>query len=336
MATNDTQFSEEKTDRSMRLLQMFDRLQRGSGISTKALQQEFGITAKSVQRDIGELRVYIAEAYTPSVYGNIEYNRIRKEYYWRNRSDMLLHEKEILLLVTILLESRGLTKEELNRLVDKMLVQCSPESEKHIRGLLKNELFLYKQTENAHTVKDLLWQLSEAKQQQRYVLLEYKRVGARAYESIKVKPLGIMFSEMYFYLLAQVEESAPIAFRLDRIGECSLLAEHFHVEYTSRFQPGEFRKEIQFMSTGELRQVKFRFWGKSLEAVLDRLPNAVVVSQDERGTVLQAEVYTRGAKMWFLSQAEFLEVMEPADFRQEMQETISRMLGNYQEQVQLP
>ena len=272
MATNDTQFSEGKTDRSMRLLQMFDRLQRGSGISTKALQQEFGITAKSVQRDIGELRVYIAEAYTPSVYGNIEYNRIRKEYYWRNRSDMLLHEKEILLLVTILLESRGLTKEELNRLVDKMLVQCSPESEKHIRSLLKNELFLYKQTENAHTVKDLLWQLSEAKQQQRYVLLEYKRVGARAYESIKVKPLGIMFSEMYFYLLAQVEESAPIAFRLDRIGECSLLA----------------------------------------------------------------EVYTRGAKMWFLSQAEFLEVLEPADFRQEMQETISRMLGNYQEQVQLP
>lgn len=59
--------------------------------------------------------MYIAEAYTPSVYGNIEYNRIRKEYYWRNRSDMLLHEKEILLLVTILLESRGLTKEELNR-----------------------------------------------------------------------------------------------------------------------------------------------------------------------------------------------------------------------------
>ena len=160
MATNDTQFSEGKTDRSMRLLQMFDRLQRGSGISTKALQQEFGITAKSVQRDIGELRVYIAEAYTPSVYGNIEYNRIRKEYYWRNRSDMLLHEKEILLLVTILLESRGLTKEELNR--------------------------------------------------------------------------------------------------------------------------------------------------------------------------------PRGVKMWFLSQAEFLEVMEPADFRQEMQETISRMLGNYQEQVQLP
>lgn len=160
MATNDTQFSEGKTDRSMRLLQMFDRLQRGSGISTKALQQEFGITAKSVQRDIGELRVYIAEAYTPSVYGNIEYNRIRKEYYWRNRSDMLLHEKEILLLVTILLESRGLTKEELNR--------------------------------------------------------------------------------------------------------------------------------------------------------------------------------PRGAKMWFLSQSEFLEVMEPADFRQEMQETISRMLGNYKEQVQLP
>lgn len=66
MATNDTQFSEGKTDRSMRLLQMFDRLQRGSGISTKALQQEFGITAKSVQR--GAKGVYSGGLYAIGVW----------------------------------------------------------------------------------------------------------------------------------------------------------------------------------------------------------------------------------------------------------------------------
>ena len=83
------------------------------------------------------------------------------------------------------------------------------------------------------------------------------------------------------------------------------------------------------MSTGELMKVRFRFWGKSLEAVLDRLPNAVIISKDDSGTVLQAEVYARGAKMWFLSQAEFLEVLSPLSFREEMQRTLAAMLANY-------
>ena len=334
----------DRTGHSQRLLSMYDVLQRGCGLSTRSLQERFGVTAKSVQRDIAELREYISQEYAQSVYGNIEYNRVRKEYYWRNRSDMLLHEREILLIATILLESRGLTNGELHKIIDKMLVQCSPESEKHIRNLLKNEMFLYKQTNNSKSLGKILWVLSEAKLNQQYVRIGYRKVGASGDRKLTVMPLGIMFSEMYFYLLAHVrpddiqpgaeeeeapEVKAPVAFRIDRIGACNVLDEHFRVEYGSRFQPGEFRQEIQFMSTGELTKVRFRFWGKSLEAVLDRLPNAVIISQDESGTVLQAEVYAKGAKMWFLSQAEFLEVLSPLSFREEMKRTLSAMLANY-------
>ena len=336
--------SRDRTGHSQRLLNMYDVLQRGCGLSTRSLQERFGVTAKSVQRDIAELREYISQEYAQSVYGNIEYNRVRKEYYWRNRSDMLLHEREILLIATILLESRGLTSGELHKILDKMLVQCSPESEKHIRNLLKNEMFLYKQTNNSKSLGKILWKLSEAKLNQQYVRIGYKKAGASAYAPLTVMPLGIMFSEMYFYLMAHVrpedmqsgaeagevlEGQAPVAFRIDRIGACSVLEEHFRVEYSSRFQPGEFRQEVQFMSTGELMKVRFRFWGKSLEAVLDRLPNAVIISKDDSGTVLQAEVYARGAKMWFLSQAEFLEVLSPLSFREEMQRTLAAMLANY-------
>ena len=83
------------------------------------------------------------------------------------------------------------------------------------------------------------------------------------------------------------------------------------------------------MNTGKLIEVKFRFWGKSLEAVLDRLSNAEVIMQDELGAVIKAKVYDKGTKMWFLSQAEFLEVLEPASFRAEMKESIRKMLDNY-------
>jgi len=324
---------EEKTDRSIRLLKMYDVLMRGSGLSGHRLQQEFGITGKSVQRDIAMLREHISQEYPQSVYGNIEYSRVRKEYYWRNRSSMLLHEKEILLLATILLESRGLTQEELQRVLDKMLVQCSPEAEKRIRRLVKNELFHYRPVKNAKPLGDLLWQLAEARADQRYLQLTYKAVRSKEYQRMKLQPLGLMFSEMYFYLLAHVageEQATPITFRVDRIGECETLEEQFSVPYNSRFQEGIFRSEAHLMTTGELLKVKLRFWGKSLEAVLDKLPNARIISQDQQGTVLRAEVYAKGAKMWFLSQAEFLEVLEPQSLRQEMRESIERMLGNYQ------
>lgn len=74
----------EKTDRSIRLLKMFDMLQRGAGLNSRELQDRFGITAKSVQRDIEELRTYIADNYDQAEGENIEYSRIQKSYFWRN------------------------------------------------------------------------------------------------------------------------------------------------------------------------------------------------------------------------------------------------------------
>lgn len=67
----------EKTDRSIRLLKMFDMLQRGAGLNSRELQDRFGITAKSVQRDIEELRTYIADNYDQAEGENIEYSRIK-------------------------------------------------------------------------------------------------------------------------------------------------------------------------------------------------------------------------------------------------------------------
>ena len=322
----------EKTDRSIRLLKMFDMLQRGGRLGSRELQDKFGITAKSVQRDIEELRMYIADNYDQLNGGNIEYNRVQKAYLWRGRSNILLDEREILLLAVILLESRGLTKDELNNLLEKIFLQCSPEAEKRIRLLIKNEMFYYKPTRNAKPMGEMLWLLMDAKQRHKCLRATYKRIRNKDYEPVELMPLGIMFSEMYFYLLAKVVGDVAdevITFRVDRIGECEVLDKSFRVEYNDRFQEGIFRQEIQFMSMGKLIDVTFRYSGISLEAVLDRLSNAEVIAKDERGTVIRAKVYERGAKMWFMTQAENIEVLEPAWFRESMKESIEKMLQKY-------
>ena len=322
----------EKTERSIRLLKMFDMLQRGGGLSSRELQDKFGITAKSVQRDIEELRMYIADNYDQLDGGNIEYSMVQKAYLWRGRSNILLDEREILLISIILLESRGLTKDELKQMLEKIFLQCSPEAEKRIRLLIKNEMFYYKPTHNAKPMGEILWRLMDAKQRHKCLRATYKRIRNKDYEPVELMPLGIMFSEMYFYLLAKVigdVSDEVITFRVDRIGECEILDKSFRVAYNDRFQEGIFRQEIQFMSMGRLMEVTFRYSGISLEAVLDRLSNAEVIAKDEQGTVVRAKVYERGAKMWFMTQAENIEVLEPGWFRESMKESIEKMLQKY-------
>ena len=47
--------------------------------------------------------------------------------------------------------------------------------------------------------------------------------------------------------------------------------------YKDRFKEGEFLNKIQYMYTGELVKIQFKFRGRSLEAILDRLPTANVI-----------------------------------------------------------
>lgn len=60
------------------------------------------------------------------------------------------------------------------------------------------------------------------------------------------------------------------------------------------------------MYGGKLERIKFKYTGPSIEAVLDRLPTAEIVEQDENGWVVAAEVFGKGIDMWLRSQGEYV------------------------------
>lgn len=74
--------------------------------------------------------------------------------------------------------------------------------------------------------------------------------------------------------------------------------------------------------------ITFRFSGASLQAVLDRLPTARVVSQDDDGAIIEAKVFGKGIKMWLLSQGPFVEVLKPVEFREEIRGVWRRCWGS--------
>lgn len=136
-----------------------------------------------------------------------------------------------------------------------------------------------------------------------------------------IKPVGIMFSEYYFYLTAFIDgidrktdyhnpdDIFPTIYRIDRIQEFTVLDKHFEIPYKDRFEEGEFRKRIQFMYGGKLRRIKFRYTGRNVEAVLDRLPTAKILEKDDTGYLLTAEVFGDGIDMWVRSQGDVVEMV---------------------------
>ena len=64
------------------------------------------------------------------------------------------------------------------------------------------------------------------------------------------------------------------------------------------------------MYGGKLETIKFHYTGPSIEAVLDRLPTAEILEQDDEGWTISAEVFGKGIDMWLNSQGQYIDWRE--------------------------
>ena len=247
------------------------------------------------------------------------FDRKMKGYRLTNVTPKGLSTSEILAVCKILLESRSMRKDEMMPILDKLVDCCVPEeNKKAVMGLLANERHLYVEPHHGASILNGLWELGQAVQERRVIEIEYRRLKGQALVHRTLEPVGILFSEYYFYLAAYIrgidrtaefenpEDSYPTIYRIDRIKSFYVTKERFHPAYASRFQEGEFRKRVQFMYGGTLQTVKFKYVGPSIEAVLDRLPTAEITAQDEEGWFVSAEVFGKGIEMWLRGQGDYV------------------------------
>ncbi|MNW28057.1 hypothetical protein D3C74_48660 [compost metagenome] len=316
--------------KAKRMLIMYERLMSGKYINKKEIAVEFNVSEKTIQRDFEDLRSYLAEC-CPEQEVTIRYVK-GKGHVLNCRIGTLLTGEEVMLLAKILLESRAFPKIEMEQLLDKVIAQCQVEDRKKVYKAIRNESFLYKPVGHNKPLGRLIGDLSSAISEQRLVSLCYLRPVAEEPFYRLLEPLGILFSEYYFYLIANIsgsDKEFPAIYRLDRIVEHTVEQEHFRRSEQFRFQEGEFRKQIQFMQMGKLMHVKFKFSGTSIEAVTDRLPNSVVKKQADASYLVEAEVFGRGIKMWLMSQAESVEILAPQELRDDILTSIKKMTRIY-------
>lgn len=295
--------------KSFRLINMYEKLNRGDIINKKKFAEEFGISEKSVQRDIDDLRTYLYESG-----GNetaIEYDYEKSGYRLVKQERTFLTNEEIFAVAKILLESRGLNKQELNSLIDKLLIQATPSARVNIKGLILNERFHYIPPRHGKPIIDLIWKLNGHIFNKEIIEFDYiRKDGVASHRA--VKPLSVMFSDYYFYLIAWMADDSkdfPTVFRVDRMTEVKATGEKFKIPYKDRFEEGEFRKRVQFMYSGPLKTIRFEYTGQSIEAILDRIPGAEILEQSNGKYVLKAECYGDGILMWLRTQGDYVKIL---------------------------
>lgn len=309
-------------EKNNRILDIYTRLLKGESLSKAELAAEYGTTSKSIQRDLDDIREYfVYRLYEDGHQQEVIYDRESKCYRLEKRIEDQLTNREILSICKILLDSRAFKKEEMKRMLDKLMAGCVPKKNlEMIKGLISNELFHYTELQHKKVYMDKLWDIATAIYESRIIEITYTKTKGNARVTRRLYPMAIMFSEYYFYLTAFIEDidkkqfevaddPFPTIYRIDRIEKVNITKDHFKIPYCDRFEEGEFRKRVQFMYGGKLQRVRFRYKGTSAESVLDRLPTAKILKQDGEGFVISAEVFGKGIEMWLRSQGELVEVL---------------------------
>lgn len=310
-------------DKVTRVLDLYERFQSGERINKQREAQRYQVNERTIQRDIDSIRRFLAnQVVERGVVGDIVYDRMEKGYYLTYECEQDLSGSEVLALCKILLDSRAFPKGKMEHMINRLIEDCALNQNRDmVRRLVANELYHYIELKHGKDVTDTLWQIGQAIQEQRYIEVDYMRTVDKKVVRRKIKPVAIMFSDFYFYLTAFIEDEKvrqnfeveddpfPTIYRVDRIEKLQVLDQKFKVLYRDRFQEGEFRKRVQFMYGGKLQRIRFRYFGDSVEAVLDRLPTAKATLEEEGVYTITAEVFGKGIEMWLRSQGEKVEVL---------------------------
>ncbi len=316
-----------------RILEIFFRALHGEDIFVQKLADEYGVSTKSISRNINDLKSFFAEH--RELVGNTEIEYSYHDKCYRLYMDEFLSNKELFALVEVMIGARAFSEMELLALIDKLKRFTTAEDRPKLNELIRKELYHYSGVKHdCESVQETLWQLVNCISDKKEISVEYYKMD-RSWVTHRLRPVSVMFMDYYFYLVAfktDVQEMKPVYFRVDRIKHITEHRKKLTASETPDFDEGLLRRRSLFMWPGKLRTIRFEFSGPSLQAVLDKLPTAKVIERmGNRKYLIEAETYGDGIKMWLLSQGSWVKVIGPSEFVDMMKEEIEKLHSSYEE-----
>ncbi len=313
-----------------RMLEIFFRAMKGENISVKSMADEYGVSCKSISRDLGEIKNFLCENRELTGNTELKYAANSKTYYLE--FDNFLLSKELISIIKMMIGCRAFSKMEILEIISKLKNFTSFHDRSMLEKIIMKEMYHYNEVKHdCESVIDTLWQLTRCIYEKIEITVSYYKMNRQMVERSLI-PAAITFSDYYFYLIAyrcDEDDWKPLYYRVDRIVNVVEHRKHFEMDREHDFDEGELRSKIQFMLPGEYRKIRFAYTGNSVQAILDKIPTAKIVDKIEGGAVIEAEVFGAGVNMFLLSQGKTVKALYPESFVNEMKEEIEKMFSLY-------
>lgn len=314
-----------------RMLGIFFRMIKGEDLSSSHLSKEYGVSTKTITRDINFIKTFLSSNSELSDYIQIEYDNSAKCYHSQVKNT--LSSKELMAIVEILIGCRAFSKDEISSIIKGLQRMISYKDKILLKDIIAKEMNYYNPVySDCESVIDNLWKLIHCIYKQQEITIDYYKMS-REYVTRRLRPIAITFSDFYFYLIAykcDEEGCEPRYFRVDRIKNIIEHRTTFRLDSEHQFDEGKLKSRIQLMFPGKLRTIRFEFDGYSLQAILDKIPTARVIGKNGKAFIIEAQVFGTGINMFLLSQGKMVKAIYPEDFVNEMKEEIRKMYELYE------
>lgn len=313
-----------------RMLEIFFRAMKGENISVKKLASEYGVSNKSISRDIGEIKAFLYN--DRELVGNIDmkYSASSKTYYLQFNNFLL--SKELMAIIKLLIGTRAFNKTELLDIVSKLKNFTSSSDRAMLDKIILKEMYHYNEVgSDCESVIDNIWKLTRCIYEKSEITVSYYKISRNLVER-RIMPIAITFSDYYFYLIAyrcDIDDFKPLYYRVDRITNIVLHRKHFCIDKKYDLDEGELRKKIQFMTPGENRKIRFEYTGTSVQAILDKIQTAKIIDKIGDTKIIEAETFGTGVNMFLLSQGSNVKALYPKEFVEEMKNETEKMYNLY-------
>lgn len=317
-----------------RLLDIFYRAMRGEEIVVQTLANDYGVTTKSISRDISEIRNFLAEKRDLVSHAELKYVSKSKSYQLEFENFLL--SKELLAIIKVIIGSRALSQDELLEIINKLKAFTTVRDRKILEELIRKETFHYNEVKHdCNSVIDTLWQLTGCIHEKKEITISYWKQQRERVDR-RLRPIAIMFSDYYFYLIGyrcDTNDGVPLFYRIDRIVNIVEHRTNFTLPRELSFDEGDLRNKIQFMYSGKPRKVRFSYTGPSVQAILDRIATARVIEKVGNTSIIEAETIGTGINMYLLAQGARVKALEPPEFVEEMRAEVIKMKALYEERL---
>ncbi|EGO7696242.1 helix-turn-helix transcriptional regulator [Enterococcus faecalis] len=319
-----------------RILTIFLELLEGKKLTKRSLMELYNKEGTTIRRDMAIIEnVLEKNAEEKYLHEGVNYDsfeeylklnsldRSEKGCYKLNgiekrTSKVNFTDKELFVLLKVLIASRALEKDEMNVLFNKLFSMV--ENKKRMDYFFKNEQHYYTGVPKIDLV-ERLDSICEMILNRSMVEFEYTKNGET--KTLRRSPNAIYFSDLYFYMLTTSQDGKDDEFledlnkfRINNIENLRIVKTNVKTEYKDRFEGGTLRKQtgfLCFLGKPITMVIEFNF---DPVYVLDRFPESKIVSEKDGVYRIEMQVNDGyGIKMWLLSEGKMVKVISPKHMR---------------------